>query len=97
MVKEAYRLFGLDDSEIALLADTRRTRKKKDYYYKSAQGTRLFQLDLDAVQLALLTNSKEDHKILDSLEEKYGRNSGRDLSREILDAKKVDYSHLVQR
>ena len=96
MVKEAYRLFRLDDSEIALLAHTRRCRKKRDYYYKSAQGTRLFQLDLDAVQLALLTNSKEDHKILDKLEEKYGRNSGRDLSREILDAKKVDYSHLVQ-
>ena len=50
-----------------------------------------------AVQLALLTNSKEDHKILDAIEAKYGRNTGRDLSREILDAKKVDYSHLVQR
>lgn len=96
MVKEAYRLFGLDDSEIALLADTRRCRKKRDYYYKSAQGTRLFQLDLDEVQLGLLTNSKEDHKILDKLEQKYGRNSGRDLSREILDAKKIDYSHLLQ-
>ncbi|MBQ7367405.1 MAG: AAA family ATPase [Spirochaetaceae bacterium] len=97
MVREAYRLFGLDDSEISMLADTRRCRKKRDYFYKSAQGTRLFQLDLDAVQLALLTNSKEDHKILDAIEAKYGRNTGRDLSREILDAKKVDYSHLVQR
>lgn len=96
MMKKAYKMFGLEDSEIALLADPARARKKRDYFYKSAIGTRLFQLDLDALQLALLTNSTKDHKILDEIEKKYGRNTGVDMSKVILDAKGITYSHLLK-
>ena len=91
----SYRAFGLEDSEIALLANTARMLKKRDYMYKSAQGTRVFQLNLDRLQLGIITTSAEDHSILDALEKKYGRNSGRELVTQILDAKRIKYDDLL--
>ena len=94
MLKDAYRKFGLEPSEIKLLT---RMLAKRDYFYKSSMGTRLFQLDLDELQLGILTCSVKDHKMLDALEKKYGRNSGKELVTQILDAKGIDYSHLVEK
>lgn len=88
---KAYRAFGLEDSEIALLADTGSMIKKRDYYYKSAIGSRIFRLGLDRLQLGLLTTSAEDHQMLDKLEAKYGRNSRRELAYNILKAKNIKY------
>lgn len=85
--KENYKQFGLTESEIHLLANTGVFTKKKDYFYKSSLGTRQFQLDLDELQLAILTCSADEHKILDEIEKKYGINSGRELVKEILEAK----------
>lgn len=91
--RQAYHLFGLEESEISLLANL---TKKKDYLYKSSIGTRSFQLGLDELQLGILTSSKEEHKILDNIEKKYGRNSGLILVKEVLSAKGISYAHLVK-
>lgn len=90
---EAYRTFGLEESEIAALS---RMQRKKDYFYKSALGTRQFQLDLDKLQLALLTISDKQHVLLDRIEKQYGRNSGKDLSIQILEAKGIEYKYLLK-
>lgn len=47
---EYYRKFGLTDDEIGILS---MAVKKRDYYYKSVLGTRLFQLSLGKLTLAL--------------------------------------------
>lgn len=48
---EAYEKFGLTEDEIGLLA---MARKKRDYYFKSTSGTRLFQLNLGPIALGLM-------------------------------------------
>ncbi|MBO7639232.1 MAG: hypothetical protein J6S91_09685 [Treponema sp.] len=96
MLREAYKLFGLEESEIALLADTQRMMKKRDYLYKSSLGVRKFRLDLDALHLAILTTDVKDHPMLDDLEKKYGRNCGSELVLKILDRKKVEYKYLLK-
>jgi type IV secretion system protein VirB4 len=83
IVAEYYRLFGLEDNEIAALS---RARMKRDYFYKSPKGARLFELGLDEFQLALLS---PDHALLDGLEQEYGRNSRTPLAAEILKRKGV--------
>lgn len=90
LIRDSYRNFGLEDSEIHLLTQM---IPKHDYFYKSPLGTRRFQLDLDALQLAILTG---DHALLDTIEQKYGRNSGRALVEEILRAKHINYTHLLE-
>lgn len=85
--RENYKQFGLTDSEIHLLANTGIFTKKRDYFYKSSLGTRQFQLDLDDVQLAILTCSADEHKLLDEIEKKYGQNTQQELVKEILEAK----------
>lgn len=83
--KEGYRFFGLQDFEIEAISHA---VMKRDYYYKSPLGSRMFQLDLDNVQLALLT---PDHAFLDKLEEKYGKNCEKELAKEILEHKNINY------
>lgn len=78
MLAQYYASFGLSDAEIGTLA---RARMKQDYFYKSPAGARLFQLELDPFQLALLCPPKA---VLDEIENVYGRNSGRQLADEIL-------------
>ena len=83
---EGYRYFGLSDSEIKAIWEA---QMKRDYYYKSPLGARMFQLDLDRTQLALLT---PDHDFLNSLEQKYGRNSKRSLAKDILEHNNIGYN-----
>lgn len=77
---ESYRFFGLTDSEIFSLSNA---TMKRDYYFKNPDGCRMFTLDLDPFQLALITS---DHLILDKIEKKYGRNTTEPLAFEILEA-----------
>jgi len=49
--QDAYKKFGLTMEEIQMLS---LARKKQDYYYKSPSGTRLFQLSLGPLTLALM-------------------------------------------
>lgn len=93
MNREAYRKFGLEQSEIKLLSQM---VKKRDYFYKSSMGTRLFQLGLDELQLGILTCSNDEHKLLDEVERNYGKNTGEELVEQILKAKKIEYLYLLE-
>jgi len=85
-----YREFGLTDSEISLIASA---QMKRDYFYTSPIGRRLFQLDLGPLTLALI--GSPDHSLLDNLALKY--ETGSALCAEILEAKKADYSHFLDK
>jgi type IV secretion system protein VirB4 len=62
---KAYREFGLTDTEITILA---RAQKKRDYYYRSVKGRRLFRLDMGPVALAFAgMSAPDDHKLLDEM------------------------------
>ncbi len=64
-VTKTYQGFGLSDTEIHLLANA---QKKRDYYYRSVHGRRLFDLNLGAVALAFAAMSSEtDQKFLDDM------------------------------
>lgn len=78
MLSRYYASFGLTEDEIATVA---KGRMKRDYFYKSPNGARLFDLELDAFQLALLCPPKS---VLDRIESIHGRNSGIQLADEIL-------------
>lgn len=94
MVYDAYRKFGLEPSEIRVI---QRMQKQQDYFYKSSLGTRKFQLMLDEFQLAILTCSPDDHKMLDAIEERHGQNTGRELVGDVLDAKGIEWRYLLQK
>jgi type IV secretion system protein VirB4 len=60
-----YREFGLTDTEVGILAHA---QKKRDYYYRSVRGRRLFDLHLGPVALAFAgMSSPEDQRFLDQL------------------------------
>ncbi len=64
-VTKAYLDFGLTDAEVQILASA---QKKRDYYYRSVKGRRLFQLDLGPVALAFAgMSSPDDQRFLDEL------------------------------
>lgn len=63
---EAYESIGLTSAEIQLLA---KAQKKRDYYYRSVKGRRLFRLDLGPAALALVGMASEaDQRFLDEME-----------------------------
>jgi type IV secretion system protein VirB4 len=87
--REMYRAFGLSDAEIELVA---RGQKKRDYFYKSSLGTRLFRLDMGPIQLGLITG--QNHEFLDQL----AQQEEGDILFEILEAKKArDGESLLQK
>lgn len=90
IIAEYYRAFGLDESEIGALAGA---RMKRDYFYKSPNGARMFQLELDDFQLALLNPAKA---VLDDIERRYGRNSGIQCAKEILQMQGFDTSRYIK-
>jgi type IV secretion system protein VirB4 len=77
-VQNSYLQMGLEEHETLSVS---RAVMKRDYFYKSPLGARMFQLNLDKFQLALLS---PDHSLLDELEARHGRNSGKPLALEIL-------------
>jgi len=63
--KAVYEAFGLNDRQIEIIA---RAVPKRDYYYQSRQGNRLFELGLGPVALALASaGTKQDHALMDEL------------------------------
>lgn len=65
-VADQYAAFGLSDTEIGILA---RATKKRDYYYRSAKGRRLFSLDMGEVALTFSAmSSPDDQAVLDEIE-----------------------------
>jgi type IV secretion system protein VirB4 len=85
---DVYRSFGLSDSEISLIAHA---RMKRDYFYTSPAGRRLFQLDLGPLTLSLI--GSPDHALLNDLSSRY--ETGEALCAQILDAKKVSFRRLL--
>jgi type IV secretion system protein VirB4 len=77
---QVYRAFGLADAEISLIAHA---VMKRDYFYFSPLGRRLFQLDLGPVTLDLI--GAPDHALLDALLAEKGQ--GVPLGKDILDRK----------
>ena len=64
-IASLYASFGLTDTEIQILAYA---QKKRDYYYRSTVGRRLFSLDLGPVALAFAgMSTPADQKVLDDL------------------------------
>lgn len=64
-IASAYAGFGLTETELRILAEA---TKKRDYYYRSVRGRRLFTLDLRDVALAFTAmSSAADQKFLDGL------------------------------
>jgi len=64
-ISKAYLDFGLTEAEIHILGEA---QKKRDYYYRSVKGRRLFQLDLGQVALAFAgMSSPDDQRFLDEL------------------------------
>ena len=66
----------------------------KDYFYKSPKGTRLFQLDLGELTLALIGG--QDHRMLDELEAAHKGEAGYEYVKDILDAKHIDYKNYLE-
>jgi type IV secretion system protein VirB4 len=65
MTKALYENFGLNDRQIQLVG---KAMPKRDYYYQSAAGNRLFQLGLGPVALAIVgATAKEDQALMDRL------------------------------
>lgn len=91
IVAPYYVELGLQMSEILALSQA---TMKRDYFYKSVAGARMFDLELDKFQLALLAPPKT---VLDELEKKYGRNSGRELAQEILEVQGFDASKYLKK
>jgi type IV secretion system protein VirB4 len=92
IVQDYYYQFGLEENEILAVS---RAVMKRDYFYKSPLGARMFQLNLDKFQLALLS---PNHDLLDGLEAEYGRNSRKPLAAEILKRKGItEYSKYLSR
>ncbi len=64
-IAAAYSAFGLTDTELTILAEA---QKKRDYYYRSVRGRRLFTLNLNPIALAFVaTSSPDDQRFLDQL------------------------------
>lgn len=103
-IKEEYKILGLTEDEISILSQT---VPKKDYYYKSSLGTRLFQLGLGPIELALFRqaqskfkmsngNTIEWHEYLKYLLEcrkKDGENAS--YVDKILDIQRVEFRHYL--
>jgi type IV secretion system protein VirB4 len=64
-MSEAYQKIGLTSAEVHILA---KSQKKRDYYYRSVKGRRVFQLNLGAAALTFCGMSSEsDHRFLDAM------------------------------
>ncbi|MDJ0683728.1 MAG: conjugal transfer protein TrbE [Alphaproteobacteria bacterium] len=63
--KAVYEAFGLNDRQIEIIA---RAAPKRDYYFQSRAGNRLFDLSLGPVALAFTAAStKQDHALMDEI------------------------------
>jgi hypothetical protein len=88
-MRPVYSAFGLTGTEIAFIQSA---EMKKDYFYTSPLGRRMFQLDLGKLTLSLIGAPR--HELLDKLAAEKG--NGVPLSRDILAAAGVDYQRLLR-
>jgi len=87
-MRRVYGAFGLTDTEIGYISSA---QMKRDYFYTSPLGRRMFQLDLGRLTLALIGTPR--HSLLDRLIMEKG--AGVPLCADILDSYGVNYKPLV--
>jgi type IV secretion/conjugal transfer VirB4 family ATPase len=64
-IRAVYESFGLNSRQIEIVA---MAQPKRDYYYQSRLGSRVFELGLGSIALAFAAASRpEDHKAMDAL------------------------------
>ena len=62
-LRSVYQGFGLNDRQITIIANA---QPKRDYYYQSRLGNRLFELDLGPMALAFAASGRpEDQRAID--------------------------------
>ena len=84
-----YKQFGLNDTQISIVVNA---TPKKEYYYQSPMGTRLFNLALGPIALSFVGSSgKEDISKIKKLYKKYGR----EWVIYWLNYRGVEYKHLL--
>jgi type IV secretion system protein VirB4 len=83
-MSQVYRSFDLSEAEIACIAAA---TMKRDYFYTSPAGRRLFQLVLGPLALALI--GSPDHALLDRLLKEEG--TGSPLCERLLEAKGIKF------
>lgn len=82
-----YQRFGLNSQQIELIA---RAVPKRDYYYQSQRGNRLFELGLGPIGLALCaTSSAADQKLIDAIRSEH--EGGHPFANAWLRAKGLDW------
>jgi type IV secretion system protein VirB4 len=83
----AYHAIGLTTAEIDILA---KAQKKRDYYYRSVKGRRLFELGLGPAALAFVgASSENDQRFLDEL---VVTRAARDYARAMLERRGVSWA-----
>ena len=87
----AYRAFGLTDAEINTIA---RAEMKRDYFYTSPLGTRLFQLALGKITLGLI--GQADHARLDELAAQHSTEADYEYCKDILGSKGIEYEAYLE-
>lgn len=66
-ISALYERFGLNDTQIDLIS---KATPKREYYYQSRVGNRMFELGLGPIALAAVGSSSEaDHKLMDAIEQ----------------------------
>jgi type IV secretion system protein VirB4 len=88
-MKTVYLAFGLTETEIAFI---QQAEMKRDYFYTSPLGRRMFQLDLGKLTLSLIGAPR--HELLDKLVTEKG--PGIPLCKDILAASRIDYQRLLR-
>ena len=83
-----YQAFGLTDAEISVISAA---TMKRDYFYTSPLGRRLFRLDLGPLTLGII--GAADHESLDRMGKEKG--PGSSFCSDILEAKRIAFRHLV--
>ena len=83
----AYQAVGLTTAEIDILA---KAQKKRDYYYRSVKGRRLFQLGLGPAALAFVGASSETDQHL--LDEMIARHPEREYASAMLERRGVTWA-----
>jgi hypothetical protein len=86
-----YTAFGLTPTEIQFIQSA---EMKRDYFYTSPLGRRMFQLDLVKGSITLALIGSPEHELLDNLVKEKGL--GFPLCRDILDASGVDYGRFMK-
>lgn len=67
---DVYKAFGLNDRQIDIISST---LPKKQYYYTSPAGSRLFELELGKTALSYFAVTTEDSTACNKIIKKYGR------------------------